>query len=122
MPISAEEARRIVEARLRADEHNLNSHGAALPGHGARKKLHLMVAREEEREFGWMFFYDTREHLVDGDVISALAGNWPFVVYRETGAIEHMPVSMREAFLAERRQRKAPNQPPEPTRFARGSS
>ncbi|MGC4074684.1 MAG: YrhB domain-containing protein [Nibricoccus sp.] len=107
MPISAEGARQLVQARLHAEEEKLNAYGSALPSHASRKKLHLMITKEEERDFGWLFFYNTREHVIDGDVISAIAGNWPFVVYRETGAIEHMPVSMRETFLAERRQQNA---------------
>ena len=40
-----------------------------------------------ERSFGWVFFYNSREHIETGDFRYALAGNAPIVVTRADGAI-----------------------------------
>lgn len=40
-----------------------------------------------EREFGWVFFYDSEEHQTTGDFRSALLGNAPIIVDREDGSI-----------------------------------
>jgi hypothetical protein len=40
-----------------------------------------------EREFGWVFFWDSEEHQRTGDFRSALAGNAPPIVDRHDGSI-----------------------------------
>lgn len=40
-----------------------------------------------ERSFGWVFFYQSREHLETGDLSSMLAGNAPLIVDREDGSV-----------------------------------
>lgn len=37
--------------------------------------------------FGWVYFYNTRRFIDDGDLRSAIAGNAPIVVLRETGEV-----------------------------------
>jgi hypothetical protein len=43
----------------------------------------IVDTETQEREFGWVFFYDSREHVETGDVLYALAGNAPVVVLRD---------------------------------------
>lgn len=40
-----------------------------------------------EREFGWVFFYNSEEHQTTGDFRSALVGNAPLIINREDGSI-----------------------------------
>jgi hypothetical protein len=48
----------------------------------------LEIAKVQEESFGWVFFYQAREYLERGMLSSMLAGNAPFVVLRESGAIK----------------------------------
>jgi hypothetical protein len=87
--ISADEARRIVVERLRANEEDMNAFGSALPGHASKPKVHLMIVEVtiQEHDFGWVFCYNSREYLVEKKFSFALAGNAPFIVSREDGSI-----------------------------------
>ena len=38
---------------------------------------------------GWIFFYDSREHIETGDFSFCIAGNAPLVVCREDGRVLH---------------------------------
>jgi hypothetical protein len=49
--------------------------------------LVLLDSETMERSFGWVFFYDSREHAETGDFHCALAGNAPIVVTRADGAV-----------------------------------
>jgi hypothetical protein len=40
-----------------------------------------------ERNFGWVFFYDSKRHSETGNVSDALAGNAPIVITRVDGRI-----------------------------------
>ena len=40
-----------------------------------------------ERHWGWVFFYDSRKYRETGGVQFAVAGNAPFFVRRENGAV-----------------------------------
>lgn len=40
-----------------------------------------------EREWGWVFFYDSRLHQETGDFRYAIAGNSPFIVRRRDGVV-----------------------------------
>ncbi|MBW3643378.1 MAG: YrhB family protein [Actinobacteria bacterium] len=40
-----------------------------------------------EEDFGWVFFYNSRRYLEDGDEARALVGNAPVVVLRKTGEV-----------------------------------
>lgn len=42
-----------------------------------------------ERPFGWVFFYGSQLFEKTGDFKYAVAGNAPFIVNRDTGAIVH---------------------------------
>jgi hypothetical protein len=40
-----------------------------------------------ERAFGWVFFYQSREHVESGNAIHCLAGNAPLIIDRLTGNV-----------------------------------
>ncbi len=40
-----------------------------------------------ERDWGWVFFYDSRRYLETGDLSFAVAGNAPYLVRRADGAV-----------------------------------
>ena len=67
----------------------MNAFGSALPDDADRPKAHLMILDEhtEEHEFGWVYSYNTREYIVDGDFSYALAGNAPLIVDRSDGQL-----------------------------------
>ncbi len=43
-----------------------------------------------EREFGWVFYYNSREFLETGDARKALYGNLPIIVNRHTGGLRYL--------------------------------
>jgi hypothetical protein len=40
-----------------------------------------------ERDFGWVFFYDSSKHLATGALSDALAGNAPVIVNKHDGSL-----------------------------------
>ena len=40
-----------------------------------------------ERDFGWVFFYDSSRHIETGDFSDALAGNAPIIVNKHDGSL-----------------------------------
>ena len=40
-----------------------------------------------ERDFGWVFFYDSSKHIETGDFSDALAGNAPVIVNKHDGLL-----------------------------------
>ena len=89
MHIDHDKAREIVAQRLRKDEEEMNSFGSALPEFKNRSKVHLIILDDEtqEHEFGWVFFYDSREHIESGDDREMLAGNAPYIVDKTDGRL-----------------------------------
>jgi hypothetical protein len=55
--------------------------------HDAGCELVLLDGKTLEREFGWIFVYDSKMHAETGDFRHALAGNAPIVVTRADGKI-----------------------------------
>jgi hypothetical protein len=51
--------------------------------------VHPVILDEEtiERDFGWVFFYDSSEHIETGDFGDALAGNAPIIVNKHDGSL-----------------------------------
>jgi hypothetical protein len=56
--------------------------------------LVLLDSKTIEKSFGWVFFYDSKEHAETGDFRYALAGNAPLVVTRADGAIHETGTAM----------------------------
>ena len=62
---------------------------------GAGCELVLLESMTTERDFGWVFFYDTKRHTETGDFRDSLAGNAPIVVTRVDGEIHLTGISCR---------------------------
>ena len=80
-------ARARVTDYLRKMEARKNVFGSALPGHKDRPKHHLVVVSEREYDFGWVFFYNTKEFVDSGDPVLGLVGNAPLIVDRTDGQL-----------------------------------
>ena len=50
-------------------------------------KLEILDADTVEKEWGWIFYYDSADHIRTGDDIYLLAGNAPIIVNKETGEL-----------------------------------
>ena len=73
--INAEQARQKVEEYLRQKFSN------------RPYELVVMDSLTREEDFGWLFFFNTREFVETGDMNAALGGNAPLLVERETGEL-----------------------------------
>ena len=60
-----------------------------------------------EDDFGWVFFWNSREYAEMGDYIYALSGNGPLIVDRSDGSIHEIPSAESiEAALARYRRKR----------------
>jgi hypothetical protein len=80
-PRSAEEA---VLVYLRTLERETDNFGSALPENVGRPKCRLAIARVDEHDFGWVYFYNSAEYLEKGNFEHSLVGNAPLIVDRTT--------------------------------------
>jgi len=89
MSINRERAQEIVNQYLKRAEDEMNSFGSALPGHDDQPKYQLIILDDQtqEHDFGWIFFYNTREYIEKGELQAALAGNAPLIVDKSGGRI-----------------------------------
>ncbi|MEZ5325273.1 MAG: YrhB domain-containing protein [Verrucomicrobiales bacterium] len=78
MPISRDDAVKIARHRLDEMATEINSHGSALPGHADRTLIDLVVTIEEEFDDGWVFAFNSRAFVEDGETGAMLAGNYHF--------------------------------------------
>lgn len=74
-------ARELVKAHLRKMEAGSNAERA---NHPPRQ---IVIAGEQEHDFGWIFFWNTQEFVDTGDHRYALVGNTPLVVDRNDGQL-----------------------------------
>lgn len=49
--------------------------------------LSLVNSEILKKDFGWVFFYNSKKYIETGDFRSMLAGNAPFIVDRNSGEI-----------------------------------
>lgn len=47
----------------------------------------VQLTKTQEESFGWVFFYQSKDYMETGNISSMLAGNAPFIVDHETGAV-----------------------------------
>jgi hypothetical protein len=52
-----------------------------------KPKLEVVDEQTIEKEWGWVFFYNTSEYLKSGKLNEGLLGNAPYIINRETGEI-----------------------------------
>lgn len=50
-------------------------------------KVPLQITKIQEESFGWVFFYESKEYMDTGNLSSMLAGNAPFIVDNQAGAV-----------------------------------
>lgn len=74
--MTKDEARRLVEARISTWQ--LIEPGA---------EIVIVDASIIEADFGWIFFYQSKQYLETETLKYALAGNAPFIVDRDSGEI-----------------------------------
>lgn len=65
-------------------EKTINKHDPANP-HCPR--LVILDDLTIEKEWGWVFFYNSELYLKTGDVLDALAGNAPYIVNKSSGEL-----------------------------------
>lgn len=88
MPIAFEQAISLVEAYLREAEAGINNYGSGLPGYvNPNVELQILSEQTEEHHFGWVFHYDSADHIQTGEFRGGLAGNAPLIVDRNSGQI-----------------------------------
>ena len=78
-------AREVVRSHLQKMETGMNSERKAMSGGVNRPPCQLVIVGEQEHDFGWVFFWNTKEFAGTGDHRFALAGNGPLVVDRHDG-------------------------------------
>ena len=50
----------------------------------------IVHALTMERDFGWVFFYESERYFVTNETIDRLAGNAPFLVDKQTGLLHSL--------------------------------
>ena len=114
MPISRDDAARIARHRLDEMATEINAYGSALPGHADRTPIELVVTIEEEFDDGWVFAYNSRAFVEDGETGAMLAGNYPLFITRIDGSVHSTADQEHRHYLdqlAERRQAIKPQHP-----------
>ena len=79
----------------------------------------IVDAETIEREFGWVFFYQSQEYLLTNSVSDMLLGNAPIVVDRDDGTVSTLKTygsiaEQIEEYSAEHRRRGVRARPPRP--------
>ncbi|ETW99404.1 MAG: hypothetical protein ETSY2_40945 [Candidatus Entotheonella gemina] len=72
----------------------------------------LLIDQETiEKDFGWVFFYNSKRAIKTGNLIHSLYGNAPLIVDRETGYIHETGTAYPvERYIEEYMQRKKQKQ------------
>ncbi|MBI3220547.1 MAG: hypothetical protein HYZ44_13620 [Bacteroidetes bacterium] len=74
--ITLQEAIKLVDSELKKQEESIDG----IP-------LQIIQSETIEEDFGWVFFYNSKEYLEKGNLSYALAGNCPLIFDRQTGLI-----------------------------------
>lgn len=87
--ISKSEAQKIFEDHVKADK--FKSEG-----------VELSIELEDEKDYGWIFTYQSKQYLESGDILDALMGNHPCLVAKKDGSVWPLGAGApREMHLAE---------------------
>jgi len=87
MPITRENAAEIARQSLNHMAAEISAYGAALPSQADWTPTELVVTIEEEFDDGWVFGYNTRDFVENGNSVAMLAGNYPIFIDRMDGAV-----------------------------------
>lgn len=82
--LNADEA---VSGYLRMQEREMDLFGSALPENRDRPPHQLVVMDAQEHDFGWVYFYNSKEYAETGDLNLSLVGNAPVIVDRVDGKL-----------------------------------
>jgi hypothetical protein len=80
-------ADQLVAAYLEEHEVATFDFESPLPRHEDRHLQRLVVARVDEHDFGWVYFYDSSAHIETGQPSDALVGNAPLIVDKSDGKL-----------------------------------
>jgi len=75
--LTKQEAENLVYARINAED----------PYAEQNVELAIIDGETINKEYGWVFFYQTKDYLESGDIVDALVGNAPFIVNKYTGEL-----------------------------------
>ena len=82
--LTADEA---IAAYLRSQERAMDLFGSALPENRDRPPHQLVVVDVQEHDFGWVYFYNSKEYAETGEFDFSLLGNPPVIVDRTDGKL-----------------------------------
>lgn len=85
--LSKEEARSLVAAQLAQQPPMPNEFLEILPKPYVPEVLVIWDERTIERDWGWVFFYNSERFLKTKDPGYAIVGNAPYIVNRHTGEV-----------------------------------
>jgi Immunity protein 35 len=74
--ITLSEAEKIIENELRRREKSIG-----------RISLQMISSSTLEQDFGWVFFYNSKEFIESGNLSDMLAGNAPLIVDKFDGSV-----------------------------------
>ena len=74
--ITLDEALKIVSAHLSRLDHSTGDEPTV-----------VMESETIEKQFGWIFFYNTKKYIETGDFKYMLAGNAPLIVDKDSGKV-----------------------------------
>lgn len=75
--LTREKAREAIESKINEPD----------PYWQDKPKLLVVDDQTIEKEWGWVFFYNSIDYLKSGEITDALAGNAPYIVNKITGEI-----------------------------------
>jgi hypothetical protein len=75
--ITHEQAKALVEKEI-------NEPVSSEPG---QSRLVILDKHTIEKEWGWVFFYNTQEYAKSGNIMDTLVGNAPYIVNKNTGEL-----------------------------------
>jgi immunity protein 35 of polymorphic toxin system len=70
------------------------------------KEIVLLENQTIEKSFGWVFFYNTKEYIENGDFRDALLGNAPLIVNRHDGSVHETGTGEPVEFYIEEYERQ----------------
>ena len=75
--LTEDEAKQLIYSRINAED----------PHEVTKVELAIIDDETIETEYGWVFFYQTRDYLKTGDFADTLVGNAPYIVNKYTGEV-----------------------------------
>ncbi len=76
------------------------------------QKLIMLEDSTLEYHFGWVFFYDTKAFLLEGDQTARLAGNAPLIIDRRDGSVHETGTAYPIEFYIENYEKYGSPYPP----------